>query len=70
MDNRGGKVLEERYTQWIDAGKGLLHLKKRRKRVLLIYAVVENLPAEAKMAEPRYQTSCIQNARPQAGRLR
>ena len=56
-DNRGNKgKLKKGDTQWMSAGKGLLHLEEAPENGFAhLLQLWVNLPADKKMVEPRYQ---------------
>ena len=56
-DNRGyAGVLKKGDTQWMSAGKGLLHLEEAAENGFAhLLQLWINLPADKKMTEPRYQ---------------
>lgn len=57
MDNRGNKgELKKGDTQWMSAGKGLLHLEEAPENGFAhLLQLWVNLPSDKKMVEPRYQ---------------
>ncbi len=57
MDNAGNKgKLKKGDTQWMTAGKGLLHLEEASENGFAhLLQLWVNLPADKKMVEPRYQ---------------
>ena len=62
-DNLGHKgVLRKGDTQWMSAGKGLLHLEEAGENGYAhLLQLWVNLPADKKMADPRYQDILLVN---------
>jgi redox-sensitive bicupin YhaK (pirin superfamily) len=62
-DNKGGKgTLRKGDTQWMTAGKGILHLEEApEKGFAHLLQLWVNLPADSKMTEPGYQDIVKEN---------